>query len=360
MKHIKKSIIGLIGLFLLGLAGCKPDFMDYEVPSGTTFLFPDSISLLIDNDGLATINGMDTCFVQLVDGEDVVEMNTLYVVGDNYFYGGITSYLQIHPVAVGEAQCRLFNNRLGFDTTIKISVSESAIPNDTILSEYMFYPEETSFLVTHECVKFGVIGPKQMGAKIMDKFILSSSSSGHQHVNIDHNGHIIQNANDSYLSICFNYVGTAYVKFYNEDFDTLVRVDVLPVYNTFEEPNLDFDDNRDSVIFKLGNPQIENPLENNIIYNCQGETYPYTLQVNFTPSDVIKDYEVAFADEEARVELRAFVEERYMQRGTWNGYYIYARAYDITYPNPYDSESKVLIENFGQGKVIYKNHYPNW
>ena len=353
MRHVRNSNIVLIILYFL--AGCKPDFPDYsaEVQSGKDFLYPDNISLVIGKDELAIINGIDSCFVQLIDGEDVVEMNVIHVVGDKYFFGGITSYLQMHPIATGEAHCRLFNNSLRFDTTITISIAEEEIPQDTVFSEYTFYPEDRRFPITLGGTRLSVIGPKIMGKKIMDKFILSSSTDGSQDSN---------SVCTSWIDIRFNYVGTACVKFYNEDFDTLIRVDVLPTYNTFEEPKLDFNDTRDSVVFKLGNPQIENPTDNYLIYNCQGENYPYTLKINLTSFGVIKDYEVAFADEEAKAELKLFIEERYKKMSTWNGYYIYARAFDTTYPSLYDSNTKALVENFSQGKVIYKNpeNYPNW
>ena len=353
MKHIGKI---LIGIFLIGLSGCEPvDFSDIapNVSSDVNYLFSDSISIVVGNDGLATINGKDSCFVELVDGEDVVELNTLYSIGDKYFYGGITSYVKIHPLSEGVAHCRLFNTKFEFDTTIIITVTKNHTPGDTSYTTYTFYPEDRDFPISQERARLEAKGPKVMGTKIMDKFLLSSGANGSNSVN---------NNCTSWIDIRFNYVGTTYVKFYNEDFDTLIQVNILPTYTTFEEPDLDFDDTWDSVVAKMGTPQSESTDENYLVYNCQGLQYAYTIRVNLLSSGLIKDYEVAFTDEEAKTELRAFVEERYMNRGTWNGYFIYARAFDTTYPSLYDSGTKVVVENFLQGKITYKNpeNHTNW
>ena len=354
MKQIGKI---LIGIFLIGLAGCEPDvdFSDIapNVASDVNYIFPDGISMVVGNDGLATINGKDSCFVELVDGEDVVELNTLYSIGDKCFYGGITSYVKIHSLSEGVAHCRLFNTKYEFDTTIIITVTNNHTPGDTSYTTYTFYPEDRNFPITQERAVLEAKGPKVMGTKIMDKFLLSSSTNGSNSIN---------NNCTSWIDIRLNYVGTAYVKFYNEDFDTLIQVNILPTYTTFEEPALDFDDTRDSILDKIGNPQIENTIENYLLYNLQGSVYAYTLRVNMLSSGVIKDYEIAFTEEAAKDELRGYVEERYMKMTTWNGFYIYARAYNTTYPNTWDGETKLLVENFLQGKITYKNpeNHTNW
>lgn len=353
MKQVGKI---LMGIFLVGIVGCEPEPFPtpgQNVPDGVNYMFSDNISLIVGNDGLATINGKDSCFVELVDGEDVVELNTLYSIGDKYFYGGITSYVKIHPLSEGVAHCRLFNTKYEFDTTLVITVTNNHAQGDTDYTTYTFYPDDRDFPITQESARLEVKGPKIMGTKIMDKFLLSSSANGHNSVN---------DVCTSWIDIRLNYVGTAYVKFYNEDFDTLIQVNILPTYTTFEEPNLDFDDTRDSIIIKMGNPQSENTIENYLIYNLQGPVYAYTLRVNMLSSGVIKDYEISFTEEVAKEELRGFVEERYMKMTTWNGFYIYARAFNTTYPNTYDGETKLLVENFLQGKITYKNpeNHLNW
>lgn len=351
MKRIDKLILGIL---LLVLTGCEdPDFSEYSNngAQGEKFRYPNKISLEIGNDGYATINGIDSCFIQLIDGEDIVAVSPRYVVGDRCFYGGITSYLQIHPLAEGVAHCRLYNDRLGFNKTMTISIAKNDHP------EYKFYPEDRDFLITQVSDTLKVVGPKSMGMANMDKYILSLKTTGRSAVG---------STCISEVLIGFNYVGTAYVKFYNEDFDTLIRVNVLPVYSTFEEPSLDFDDTRDSVVAKLGVPQEENADGQYLQYNCHGPVYDYTIRVNMLSWDEmseIKDYEVAFTDEEVIPELHWFVEERYKkQTDKWNGYFVYARAYNTTNPNIYDSETKVLVMKSQQGKVIYKNpsNHSNW
>jgi hypothetical protein len=353
MKQIRLYIALLI---LFSISGCgKADFSDmvHDVPHGADFLFSEDISITVGKDTLSTINGKDSCFVQIIDGEDIVNVTTQYVVDDKVFFGGTTSYLMIHPIAAGEAHCRLYNDKWGFDTTVTITIKENVVHGDTDYSVYTFYPENRNFPITQEDVTIGVKGPKAMGTKIMDKFILSSTANGNNNINGNY---------DSWINIHLNYVGTAYVKFYNEDFDTLIQVSVLPIYTTFEEPPLDFDDTHDSVVAKMGTPSVDLITEGVIEYLCHGPIYDYTVRVNLLSSGTIKDYEVVFSDDEAKTELRSFIEERYKKMGTWDGYYIYARAYDTTYPSLYDSETKVLVENFLHGKVVYKNpeNHLNW
>lgn len=353
MKH-KGFYIAIF--VLLVFFGCgKADFSDLvqDVPPEIDFQFPDNMTIVVGKDTLSTINGKDSCFVQIVDGEDIINVTTKYVVGDRVFYGGTTSYLIIHPIAAGEAHCRLYNDRWNLDTTLTITIKENVVPGDTDYSVYTFYPENRNFPITQEDVTIGVKGPKAMGTKIMDKFILSSTANGNNNINGNY---------DSWINIHLNYVGTAYVKFYNEDFDTLIQVNALPSYMTFEEPPLDFDDTHDSVVAKMGTPSVDFITEGILEYMCHGPVYDYTVRVKMLSSGTINEYEVVFVDDEAKTELRLFIEERYKKMGTWDGYYIYARAYDTTYPNIYDGETKVLLENFQQGKVVYKNpeNHLNW
>ena len=345
MRYFKVFII----ILLIGIVGCEPDFPDntiITIPDGTYFLIPDTMdTITLGNNRCMTIHGKDSCFVEILDN---LTRSILYATGDKFFDGGITTYLLLYPQTVGKAHFRLYNNRLNFDTIIEISVKE-AQPVDTDYTVYTFYPSDRNFPLTQKEAGISVTGPKTMGSKIMDAFILSSNGSGNTSRN---------NECDSYINIHLNYVGSAFVKFYNEDFDTLIRVDVLPSYTTFEEPPLDFDDTRDSVIAKLGEPNdeyTEGIYVSYMGYNCHGALYDYTIYVNFLSSGFVKDYEVAFTDEEAKAELKLFIEERYKKMNTLNGYYIYARAYNTSYPNIYDSETKVLVENFLQGMVIYKN-----
>lgn len=350
MKRIDKLILGIL---LLVLTGCEdPDFSEYSDngASGEKFRYPNKISLEIGNDGYATINGIDSCFIQLIDGEDIVAVSPRYVVGDRCFYGGITSYLQFHPLAEGVAHCRLYNDRLGFCATLSISIK----------GNYKFYPEDRDFLLSKGHVQFEVVGPNNVGVDVTDKFIIQQK----RRISGGSDGHLTRTSVDIY----FKHVGTAYVKFYNEDIDTLIQINVLPTYFTFEEPPLDFDDTRDSVVAKLGVPQKVNAEGQYLQYNCHGPVYDYTIRVNMLSWDEmgeIKDYEVVLADEEATeavVELHRFVEERYMEVSSWNGYDVYARAVNTTYPSLYDSETKVLVMNYLQAKVIYKNpsKHSNW
>ncbi len=341
----------VIFILLIGIVGCEPDFPDntITIPDGTYFLIPDTMdTITLGNNRCVTIHGKDSCFVEILDN---LTRSIMYATGDRYF-DGVTTYLLLYPQAVGKAHCRLYNNRLNFDTIIEISVIE-AHPADTDYTVYTFYPSDRNFPLTQREARISVTGPKIMGSKITDQFILSGSSGNRSS----------GNKCISYIDLRFNYVGTAFVKFYNEEFDTLIRVDILPTYTTYEEPPLDFDDTRDSIVAKLGVPQEESSEEQYLSYSYNGSLYEYTLRVNMLSSGVIKDYEVSFTDDEAKEELKLFIEERYKKmNNTWNGYYIYARAYDTTYPNIYDSETKVLVENFLQGKIVYKNpeNHSNW
>lgn len=340
------------------LVGCtKPDFGEnhyIDESSNVKFITP---SVEFEKTGIKTfvcVHGVSGCGVSFNKNNGVFDiLNVFWAPDDEYFYNGITTYIYIEILSEGTAQCRLYNDNCQFDTVVTITVRERVIPNDTNNSLYTFYPENRDFPIAQEWATIGVKGPKQMGMKIMDQFVLSSSANGHNSVGSDC---------DSWIALRFKYVGTAFVKFYNEDFDTLIQVNVLPTYTTYEEPPLDFDDTRDSVIAKMGIPGLEDETDRHLEYQLQGQTYVYIVRVFLLPSGLIKDYEVMVSGEEAKAELKSFVEERYKEIQTWNGYYVYARAFDTSYPDIYDRGTTVLVENFLQGKVVYKNpeNHSNW
>lgn len=352
MKYIGKI---LVGIFLIGLAGCEPDFSDIapNVSSDVNYLFSDSISIVVGNDGLTTINGKDSCFVELADGEDVVELNTLYSIGDKYFYGGITSYVKIHPLSEGVAHCRLFNTKYEFDTTISIIVSSGTTPGGETTSEYVISPSNTHFSITEGIVELTVTGPKPMGGSNLNTFVLFNYGG-----NVAYDDSVGAYVRKQRIQL--SHVGSANFKFYNEGWDTIISIEVLPQYNTFTEPNLDFDDTRDSIMAKLGTPDSEDESNGTLTYIFNGPEYAYTLMIRLRDVGVVKDYDVTFADEAAKEELRLFVQERYYRYGTHNGYYIYTKGFNQTVPSPYSEGNTVLIENFLHGSVSYKNPSRSW
>lgn len=343
----------ILPILLVGslLYGCS----DKEsITPSRDFLIPSHAELLVGDYGYFTICGVDTCYAQLTYGDSIVEMRARYTIDDRYYYHGVTTYLLLKGTSIGEAQCRLFNPMHGLDTSFMIYVTDGSTPTPVQESEYQIIPENRQFYTDQDTVTFKVKGPKSVGMRIMDEFLLSSSVNGRNSIN--------DNCTSWFL-LNLNYVGDAKVKFYNEDFDTIINIQVLPRYNTYEEPNVDFDDTRDSVIAKLGTPATDNTTDNYLLYDCTNGIYPYSVKVNMLSSGRVKDIEVIFEDEAAKDELQSFVEERYKKYySTWNGYYVYVRAFNVASPSSYDASTRVLVENFLQGKVIYKNpsNHSNW
>lgn len=106
--------------------GCNPDYDFSDLAndnlSNVNFQGAGDTSFVYGNDGLITINGWDSCFMQFIEGEDIVEINPMYIGGDMCYYDGITSYLKIHPLRLGTARCRLYNHRWNYESQIMINI----------------------------------------------------------------------------------------------------------------------------------------------------------------------------------------------------------------------------------------------
>ena len=348
-------------LFLTTLSACtKPDFGEVSsnyLSTGDKFHRSEPRFFVADTTwGLrVTIHGVDTCFVQLLDSTGVVSMTPMYVPGDKYFFEGVTTYVEFLFLPQSVFSYRLFNTKYGYECTVIDDFSpRDTTQTDTIIENgYTILSDDSSFSITQEEATFTVIGPKYVGAISLDKFLMGIKSISRSQQS---------SSCTTSVSLSLKYVGSANLKFYNEEIDTLIKVEIMPQYTTYEEPSLDFDDNRDSVIVKLGEPYEEDTVQNYLLYHLHGLVYEYTLRVNMSASGWIIDYEITFADEDAKSELRLFIAERYYKTySTWNGYNVYVRAFDDEYPSIYES-TKAVVENFLVGKVIYKNpsNYRYW
>lgn len=124
MNRILRYLILLVSMMVLIGCNADYDFSDLvnDNMSNTNFQGASDTSFVYGNDGLIIINGVDSCFVQFIDGKDNVEINSMYIGGDMCYYDGITSYLRIHPLRVGTARCRLYNHRLNYDSQFKINI----------------------------------------------------------------------------------------------------------------------------------------------------------------------------------------------------------------------------------------------
>ena len=332
------------------MTSCEPEFRKYpNISEDTYFLFPENIKMDVGAFTIATINGVDSCFVELIYGEDVIDYSVQYNIGDTCFYGGITTYMILHSNAVGEARFHLYNNRLNIDTTIGITVQPSDNSEGGSVSGYSITPSNTKYKISVGTIEFTVIGPEAMGVRSMDEFILEKLDGSIIINNQTQGGYIRKQ------QVKLSHVGSALLKFYNEWWDTLIYIEVLPEYTTYTEPPLDFDDTRDSVLSKLGEPDAEEPGILN--YNLSGPVYPYQLIVRFREDGILRDYDVMFSDPGAIYELPLYIKERYYEYGytTYNGYHIYTRGYDQRIPSPYSPDNKVLVQNFIYGYVSYKN-----
>ena len=123
-------------------------------------------------------------------------------------------------------------------------------------------------------------------------------------------------SNNYTYSVVGNHVGNTYVRF-SGGIDLDVPIEVMAKYHTYEEPNLDFDDTRDSVKSKFGEPTLEDvPL------NDTTKVYVYyinennTMLVNFyTYNEKVGSYALSFSDESIFDELDPYLIERYEKFG---------------------------------------------
>ena len=108
------------------------------------------------------------------------------------------------------------------------------------------------------------------------------------------------------------YVGKSNVSFsISSGLKQSIQVIVQPRYTTYEEPNIDFDDKRDSVVQKLGRPHVVNSTDSTSTYVYYGYSTAMLLMVDFDSNEVVRDYMVNMGESVDSVELRLFVKERY-------------------------------------------------
>lgn len=326
------------------LSGCEKSI---SFGSDNPFVLSSNIS-----DGNLVVWGIDSCKAMITSGDQYLRITGIYYNVDNVFHaGGVETRIQMQALADGVAKCRIYNEKYDFDTIVSVKVGNGT-PELPVADGYRILPANRQFPITQHSAVISVVGPKIVGGRVIDEFILRAiSPSGNNSVD------------SSWMTLQLNKVGVANVKFFNEEWDTIIQVEVLPTYRTYDEPSLDFDDTRDSVIAKLGAPTSENTAEKTIVYVLQGDTYYYTVTVTMNSGGTINDYEVQVSDEAAKAELKSFIEERYLKyASTFNGYNIYVKAKQSTYPSMYDSETTVVVENFLHGIVQYKNptNHSSW
>lgn len=338
---MKTSSLLLAFLLLLGFVSCEPDFPCYSdnIQSECNFVVPSTV--LVDRFGGAkcvAVSGKDSCFVQLVTGEGVVKIEAIHNIGDTIFFGGITSYIKIIPIAEGVATCRLYNNELEFDTIISIRVA----------SAYQFFPPSPHcFLISERIGEMGVVGPEAMNIEIMDNFIMSQTF---QTITPQ------QDRVVSMVEVVLHRVGTTYVKFYNEDADTIIPIRVLPVYSTFTEPPLDFNDTQDSVRSKLIKTfSVYTYLPAEQCYQIHDSLCMYNLYVNYSDEGTIKDYTVDLYQGADENELSGYINERYYRTAFYeNGLPIFIKAVNVVTPS-ISGATVMVIPDYVNSTITYKD-----
>ena len=234
------------------------------------------------------------------------------------------------------------------DTVITLHIIPSSGGQDDNASEYTF-TEDRSWPVTETQIQIQSKGPKKMYLKVMDQFIYGKSSS-------DANSSVNGVTTSTYWLIP-KFTGRTYVKFYNEDFDTLIPIEFLPTYNTYDEPGLDFDDTKDSMIVKMGSPSDSVGYEHTYLYFMDGGRQGYTVTVRLNGDGLVDNYEIALQGSTDSEELKSFIVERYYKTSTqWHGHNVYLRAFDVSSPSVYNSNAYMAItEDFIHSKVTYRN-----
>lgn len=108
------------------------------------------------------------------------------------------------------------------------------------------------------------------------------------------------------------YVGSSVVSFsISSGLKQSVYVIVKPRYTTYDEPDIDFDDTRDSIVQKLGRPHVENNTDTSSSITYYGYSTAQLLILSFDQNDLLDGYALQFYSDVDTTELRLFLEERY-------------------------------------------------
>lgn len=133
------------------------------------------------------------------------------------------------------------------------------------------------------------------------------------------------------------YVGETSLSITNDKDEITIPIKVDGMWNTYEDPNVDFDDTRDSVKLKLGYPTV--------VWNDSTDYYlDYStaelLSVYYDVLGNLKNYVITFDSCISNEELVQFVEERYAP--FMLGYYMNAENSNSATKFVYVLSNKVL------------------
>ena len=164
------------------------------------------------------------------------------------------------------------------------------------------------------------------------------------------------NATDSIAEITIkaSHVGATSLRLFNNDFDTMVSFEVLPVYSsTYREPALDFNDTRDSVISKLGTPSTEG--DGYLQYN---NFQSFTQLLVYFNNGILSSYIVVFTSEPTsstvHAEIESFLLERYESfMPNYSTAKLYINAWEYG-----DATKLISLENT-QNRITYYNPLSN-
>lgn len=155
-----------------------------------------------------------------------------------------------------------------------------------------------------------ITSQRYLSASIGDEYIAKKKSDNYSSPNRE-------------IVIEAKYVGSTYLHLSNSDVDTVVPIEVVPEYTTYDEPNLDFDDNRDSVIAKLGTPLLD--YDTTMTFYEFSDAGMIFILVLFDDYKKVSSYAVEL-DETYETEVENFIAERYAFYRYYSGYNFYIDA----------------------------------
>lgn len=235
---------------------------------------------------------------------------------------------------IGIKKIRVYNN--DFDTTVYVEVVASQTGG------YTFTPSIVNTTLTApDFAKIQYIAQTPFTSiTVLDEFVTTIFTYS------------------SRVDIYPKHVGKTFVRFLNAELDTLIPVNILPVYTTYDDPILDFDDTKDSFDVKYslwtGNytPYAGTDSAKLVYQNYQGSVHPCSLTAWFDATGHLCRYEVALTGVSVS-EIRNYLEERYKKWSANNqGHYYYTKGFNVSVPGVNES-SVVVVEHADEGKIIY-------
>lgn len=188
-------------------------------------------------------------------------------------------------------------------------------------------------------------------------------------VNLNHNEtHWIDATSDYEISYCSdnrycaevsndgvitaNYVGSAEITLSNGKDEASIRVNVLPLSNYYQEPDIYFGESRESVDAKYASEDYNPTTDDVVLYPYKSDVTDY-MYVYYEDDKVVAYEILVIADDISLVE--EFISERYRYLGEIYGLPVYINTLALS-----DATMSVSYRHYDSERVIVRYYTYDW